>query len=114
MSDMFYKTYDEQIAYLNEHPNQILYHWERPSLWGPLFKKISIEPIGYTEQNCGCLTQIRNESDRLAYIQGIADLELTNEIRNDKRIPLEVKDITVDDLPIFKEWQERIDALQIL
>jgi len=108
---MEFKTYDEQIAYLKENPDAIYSHWDRPTQFGPLFKKVTLEPriINF---KCGCLTQIRNDVDKFAYIQGEMNFDLTDEIRNDERIPKHGSYITIEDLPVFKEWQERIDKLQ--
>lgn len=51
----------------------------------------------------GCLTQIRG----IGY-QAITP-ELTQEIKNDKRIPKTVDEITPESLAVFKEWQRRLD-----
>jgi len=89
--------YDEAIAYLTARPDRIYYAWDHPyEPMGALFR--------YAGEGCGCLTQIRSDPEMRA-----ATPELTAAIRADKRIPLSPKDITVELLPIFAEWQRRID-----
>jgi hypothetical protein len=64
----------------------------------------------------GCLTMIRNCEDG-SYYQYVAiinekfDKALTKEIKEDERIPKRSELITVEDLPVFAEWQRRIDTL---
>ena len=53
---------------------------------------------------CGCLTQVRRYGDRPA-----ATPKLTAEIKADERIPLDWSLITPNDLPVFAEWQRRLD-----
>lgn len=52
---------------------------------------------------CGCLTQIR--SGRYVAATDV----LTVGIVSDERIPDSEADIDFDDLPVFAEWQRRID-----
>ena len=101
--------YDKQIKDLTADPDLI------DSDWGyavGLFRFAS--PCGETNtpdgQAIGCLTQIREGIDDDTGLEYVAwTPELTEEIRADKRIPLCETDITVKDLPVFKEWQERLD-----
>ena len=56
------------------------------------------------ELMCGCLTLIRET------VCDVADTpELTEAIRADERIPTSPRDITPEDLPVFAEWQRRLD-----
>lgn len=59
----------------------------------------------------GCLTMIRaNTRGRIERPRHMAQTEaLTREIEADERIPNSVKGITRDNLPIFAEWQRRLD-----
>src|SRR4051812_31228143 len=95
--------YQPAIDFLNQHPSQIIEAWNDPlyheagSLFGYACKNNS--PLS----NCGCLTFIK---------EGNYDAEtpeLTAAIRADSRIPSESYDITINHLPIFAEWQTRID-----
>lgn len=101
-------TYDEQIAYLTKNPARIENYW---CAGIGLFKIINTTPkfIG----NAGCLTTIRAYPGvNKAYVNGIVDEQLTQEIADDDRIPKRSEDIKIEHLTIFKEWQERIDKLQ--
>lgn len=53
----------------------------------------------------GCLTIIRNYPNTY-YAETKA---LTEEISKDERIPKNASSITVKDLPVFAEWQRRLD-----
>lgn len=96
--------YDEEIAYLTEYPGEIKIHW---SEYEPLFAIVAPKGEGLRRlpcgECCGCLTQIRSR-------QCVAWTEvLTKAIRADDRIPDDPDDITPAHLPIFAEWQRRID-----
>lgn len=54
---------------------------------------------------CGCLTQIR-----IGAGEGWTD-ELTTEIRADERIPKNSGDITREHIPVFQEWQRKLDVV---
>lgn len=91
--------YDEAVEYLTQNPTKILDAWHHPhsQTGGCLFVHAGRRFI------CGCLTQIR---------KGIYDAEtpaLTAAIRADGRIPVDVAEITVASLPVFTEWQRRLD-----
>lgn len=95
--------YEDAIAYLTEHPNEIEDAWGNPS-WhvaGCLFVQCGSFSAGGTR--CGCLTQVRRG------MYPAANTKLTNEIRADERIPLDGHEITVEHLPVFAEWQRRLD-----
>ncbi len=92
--------YDEQIAELTENPRRIPAAWSRGE---GLFQFATCG--GKAEgETYGCLTMIRNNVRYTA-----ATPELTEEIRADKRIPINFTEIKPEHLPIFAEWQRRLD-----
>lgn len=118
-------TYDEQIAYLTANSHAIITEWASGR---GLFKHIGIN------NRSGCLTQIKSAAGQNkktvvkdkdgtrveyfvvfgAYIKGIYyDHDLTEKIQKDSRIPSDPYKITVEMLPAFKEWQEKIDKIEI-
>ncbi len=97
--------YDEGIEFLQEHPTLIAWSWTR---FDPLFQTCSSEGYkgGVHREDgkiCGCLPQIREGG----YVAELPSL--TREIRADKRLPTKVEDITLEHLPVFAEWQRRLD-----
>lgn len=90
--------YDLAIEFLTANPEQIPDAWNIP--WsheaGCLF--------AYTNSSSGCLTQIRGTPD---YYGGT--LAQAAEIAADERIPENSSKITVKSLPVFAEWQRRLD-----
>jgi hypothetical protein len=86
--------YDEAIAYLTQHPEEIYDAWNERYLH--LFDRCGLR------STCGCLTQVKYEHKQAQ------TPALTAAIRADDRIP-EAEKITVDDLPVFAEWQRRLD-----
>ena len=103
--------YDEAIAYLTEHPEEIYRAWHTCGTHphGCLFEFCS--PDGSNNkradgEKCGCLTMVRG----LSKIGGVAWTDaLTEEIRTDERLPKSGSEITVEHLPVFAEWQRRLD-----
>ncbi len=99
MENYMSDKYDEEIAKLTElchkqgNNDPIVNHWNQ---WTPLFQCVG-------DGNCGCLTQVKKDYKEAATIN------LTKAIRADPRIPREPEYITIDDLPVFAEWQRRID-----
>jgi hypothetical protein len=95
--------YDKAVAYLTKHPDKIIYAWENPDgeLGGRLFQFMGTTD-GYGE-SCGCLTQVKSG------IRRAKTPALTKAIRADARIPEGPQWITVNDLPVFAEWQRRLD-----
>jgi hypothetical protein len=100
--------YDQQIKELTKRPDLIENHWVDAK---GLFKIIGQEPDNDNTLGSGCLTMIRNNTRCGAYIKGVRDEELTEQIRKDKRIPKHSQ-IKIKDLPVFAEWQRKIDLLQ--
>src|SRR6187402_3166922 len=99
--------YDKQIEHLTKYPAEIPLHWGQGV---GLFKVIGAG-LGL---HAGCLTTIRDADPLVmdkAYINGVIDEDITNAIKNDERLPKKNLDIKIEHLPIFKEWQEKIDKL---
>jgi hypothetical protein len=108
--------YDNEIQLLTNEPILIYDSW---GFGDPLFRFIGsrgdthqLDDNTYNDIHAGCLTQIRKNKYKGAFINGKYEEELTNEIRNDERIPTEGASITVEHLPVFAEWQRRIDILE--
>jgi hypothetical protein len=99
--------YDRAMKYLTEKPHEIPQAWSQPydHKAGCLFTYVGEEVLSasYDGRSCGCLTQVRGG------IYHAQTLELTVEIEGDTRIPDNPNKITVADLPVFAEWQRRID-----
>jgi hypothetical protein len=95
--------YDKAVAYLTKHPYEILHAWQHPedAPGGCLFL-FAGETDGYGER-CGCLTQVADKNSRAQ------TPALTKAIRADARIPKGPQWITAKDLPVFAEWQRRLD-----
>lgn len=107
--------YDEAVEYLTKHPGEIHDAWVMAHgghAAGCLFAFVMPADADEDEISwkrdvaCGCLTQIRAAcgSDTVAWTR-----ELTEAIVADRRIPQNPDYITVADLPVFAEWQRRID-----
>lgn len=94
--------YDDAIAYLTEHPEQIHQVWNNPEKYpaGCLFEYAG-DPHA---RDIGCLTLIRGPNSWIAETP-----ELTAAIREDERIPVCEKSVTTADLLVFAEWQRRLD-----
>lgn len=111
--------YDEAIAYLTAHPEEIYSAWcdagetdgNHKGLPGvELFAMARRDGKDSYQNGCGCLTMIRNSEFRQVVS---ADQEkshrLTQAIRADHRLPCSGSLITPADLPVFAEWQRRLD-----
>ena len=99
--------YDEAVEYLKDHPDNIREAWINPAgeMGGCLFGFVSgSRRTGRVDgQSVGCLTTIVLGID-------VAETEgLTVAIRADDRLPDSDLGITVELLPVFAEWQRRID-----
>lgn len=103
-------AYDKAVAWLTERPGEIYGAWISPDTHpaGSLFRFCTPTggPLsgGNCGVNCGCLTTVRSGSVA-------ADSELTRQIRADSRIPCDVEDVIPKNLPVFAEWQRRMDKL---
>lgn len=96
--------YDEQIAYLTEHPEKIYDSWgscDGLFEYASTDRSVRRRPDGKV---CGCLTMIRMIDHYHAYTD-----DLTERIRADERIPDDPDRITVAHLPVFAEWQRILD-----
>lgn len=98
--------YDDAVAYLTKYPIGILIAWHQDGPGSELFSFVTRSGLNGESANgdtCGCLTQVRNRT-YVAYTDA-----LTAAIRADDRIPKESHEITIEILPVFAEWQRRID-----
>jgi hypothetical protein len=120
--------YDHAIDYLTANPEEIYEAWASPGAYegrgGELFGFVapdwtdcsaSAKYEGMRSGTCGCLQQIRaakvedgkdgtSGHAAMAYWNRLWDL-----IASDRRIPVSGSDITVEDLPVFAEWQREVD-----
>lgn len=103
--------YQRAIDYLTENQSRIQSNWDSPhtTIGGILFRYAS--PSGeHLIGECGCLTQIGRLAGRYAFkSDSMIDFALTREIADDHRIP-DTHSITAADLPVFAEWQRKLDA----
>ena len=100
--------YDEQIAYLTENPHMIQRHWMDRLGCFQIASKNNKPQDEKGIIRFGCLSMIRNNvRDYEAEVE-----RFTEEIRNDfrlPRIPSMITNIRIEHLPIFAEWQRKID-----
>ena len=106
--------YDEEIARITREVNAgdtsaIKRAWGRES---PLFAFVGPSGTTYHRHGCGCLTQIREGIASAFARPGVVDVELTIAIRADERIPVNYWEITLEDLPVFAEWQRYAKRLR--
>lgn len=110
------------IEYLTEHPYEIPHAWigHRNHKAGCLFGFATPNGtgVGYDEYDAspGCLTMIREAryGEFIYHAIGPSGVDevLTKMIRDDSRIPDRYcQQITVADLPVFAEWQRKLDIL---
>ena len=103
--------YDQEVERLSAVADAAFdsHLWRSWSDAGPLFGFVSPSPEDPTIQidgaPCGCLTQVRGGCNPAC------TSALTEAIRADKRIPTEVGDIRRGHLPVFAEWQRKIDSI---
>lgn len=97
--------YDLAIDYLTEHPDEIYDSWNDGIVTYNNPHPVSSCLFGSTGAlyACGCLTQVK--SGRFPANND----ELTRAIRADERIPEDAHYITINNLPVFAEWQRRLD-----
>lgn len=72
-------------------------------LFGKCAKERGGEPVSFW--NIGCLTQVK------CHYKDAETKELTTAIRADERLPNDGDDITHEMLPVFAEWQRRMDVM---
>lgn len=106
--------YDAAIEFLSKHPDLIMASWydiplndrkdiiNAHSIAHCLFQRCG-------SADCGCLTTIRGLYDEDGNYSFAATEALTEAIQNDERIPHDERCIEVSHLPIFAEWQRRLD-----
>lgn len=105
-------NYDAQIARLNEQPEKIEREWfDGIGLFRVMGRDRDATNIVNDGPTCGCLTQIRFSKDKAAFVNGSPDKDLTQAIREDKRLPIHVSNITPAHLTVFKEWQQFMDDM---
>jgi hypothetical protein len=93
--------YDEQIAYLTEHPEKIAIDWSNgKELFEFLGNGLSVHG--------GCLTMIKRRGGK--YVCDVP--ELTERIKADDRIPESVTAITPASLPVLAEYQREYRRLK--
>ena len=91
--------YEKQIEYLTENPDRIGDAW----VCGEgLFAFCSKSRSGVSS-GIGCLTMIRKDHH-------VTSEAFEDEIRTDQRIPVDPLDVRPEHLPVFKEWQEKLDV----
>jgi hypothetical protein len=92
--------YDLAIEFLTQNPDKIWDAWNHPAVneGGCLFM--------YAHHSTGCLTQIRSAAEDYCG----SPLPQIAEIIADERIPERSANITVESLPVFAEWQRKLDA----
>ena len=112
--------YDDEIDALMVYADdddlwrkQVRRSWE---LATPLFAVVGGGKIAGDNVQCrGCLTQIRMtaqtrfQDHTYVAVVGGRRHPITEEIRNDTRIPATVEEIRPHHLPIMADWQRRID-----
>lgn len=100
--------YDEEVERLTEHPERIKGSWTAGmplfAFCAPNGKSSSGRPCD--RRKCGCPSMVRSESifGSVAWTP-----ELTTAIRADERIPRLANEIRPEHLPVFAEWQRKID-----
>ena len=102
--------YDKAIEYLTENPAEIVDVWEAPFAYkeGCLFQFAS--PTGFTFCNAGCLTMIR-EGGYDVWSENKSLPKITKQIHEDERLPVCGTFIKVEHLPVFAEWQRKLDKI---
>lgn len=97
--------YDKEIERLTAKPYEIQASWMGAEPLFALVRPSDKKGVGYCPNGAqvGCLTAVKFGNYE-AWTP-----ELTAAIRADSRIPSSTDDITVAILPVFAEWQRRID-----
>lgn len=94
--------YDKEIKRLSKDPDKIYSAWLYGDDHSPLFDAAGPRRDGV---NCGCLTQVK----RGMYLA--SSKRLTAAIQADARIPSNPHKITPEHLPVFAEWQRKLDKM---
>jgi predicted alpha/beta hydrolase family esterase len=107
--------YDAQIRRLTEDPSLIEEEWVDAlglfQFCSPDGQKCNRYLGRDVAHSCGCLTMVHEWDSVYRRRDGamVPDEALTAAVRNDDRIPTGLDGITIESLPVFKEWQERLD-----
>ena len=127
--------YDAAIEYLTRNPDEIREAWGSPREYegrgGELFGFVGpdwgsnnnrYDVRGDVSGTCGCLQQIRlaYKSEEVEYMNELdsTDMALSYwprqwaRIAMDRRLPWDEDKIGVEHLPVFAEWQRKIDDLR--
>lgn len=100
--------YDKQIEEIKSGHSTIKEDWYKAKGLFAFATDCKAE-LSSVEATVGCLVMIRNSSGIvLAQDQELAK-KLTNEILLDKRLPRLPEEIKEEHLPVFAEWQRRLD-----
>lgn len=100
--------YDKEVERLTNNPQDIWKDWNYTG--SILFSNAAPKGVVFnkkTNEYYGCITQVK------ARIYPAYTRNLTDEIREDKRVPSDGKYITVEDLPVFAEYRRKIDVLAL-
>lgn len=100
--------YDHAIDYLMRHPEQIEFAWQfcNTHVAGCLFQYVHGRKCKSRKCIHGCLTMIRSQYHEYC---NAPNEKLTTAIRADTRLPTDVNEIRLHHLPIFAEWQRKLD-----
>lgn len=95
--------YDEEIKRLSKDPDKIYSAWLYGDDHSPLFDAAG--PVRGPSAGYGCLTQVKGGTHKAA------SKCLTAAIQADTRIPEDVNKIKLKHLPVFAEWQRKLDKM---
>jgi hypothetical protein len=109
-------VYDRAVKYLTRNPNKIPGAWRSASCHPSVRTRgASLFLIAHNGDrhdhgcSCGCLTQIRGNLDQSRPFYSAETESLFKAIGADDRIPTSHFAIERRHLPIFAEWQRRLD-----
>lgn len=106
--------HDKQLVRLTETPRQISHEWSHGM---GFFGGVGISDLhsSMADNPYICLTRMKlhlfNNKPVYLIVKGKPDMELTEELRNDNRIPRNGASVNSDNLKYFKEWWEKLDKL---
>ncbi len=123
--------YDFAMQYLQENPDEIYDAWGDPGEFegrgGELFGFVGPDWTSSSNEGryegtvggtCGCLQQIRKAKED-GHDGSSGDMcmshwpRLWEQIASDRRLPFDSCDIGLEDLPVFAEWQRKVDLMRI-